>query len=90
MKCEKYYLELEMKDLVHRFRVWCSPTSPRAKGRRYWFDGIAEASFFLKVCPLRLQDAARYGYDRVYWKGRTYLLFWNKVCWSGRHGVKDY
>ena len=85
MKCEKCYGELGMKDLVYRFRVWCSPTSPRAKGRHYWFDSIDEASFCLQVCPLRLQDAVRYGYDRVYWKGRYSL-----VCWSCRHGVKDY
>ena len=75
MNCEKCHQELRMKDLVHRFRVWCSPTSPGAKGHSYWFDSIDEATFILNVCPLRLWDAAHSGSDRVHWKGRTYLLF---------------
>ena len=52
MNCEKCHQELGMKDLVHRFRVWCSPTSPGAKGHSYWFDSIDEATFILNVCPL--------------------------------------
>ena len=51
---------------------------------------IDEASLLLRVCPLRLWDAAHYGRDHVYWKGRTYLLSWNKVCWSCRHGIRDH
>ena len=39
-------------------RVWCSPTSLGAKDRSFWFDSIDEASFFLKVYTIRLQDTA--------------------------------
>ena len=59
---------------MHRFRVWCSPASPRAKGHSYLFNSIDEASWGLNMCLLRIQGAACSGSDRVYLKGRTYLL----------------
>ena len=78
-----------MVDLVPGFQVCCSPTSPGAKGRNYWFNTIDRASRGLNVCPLRLQDAACSGFDHMYRKGRIYLVFWNKVCWFCRHGIRE-
>ena len=31
LKCEKCHRGLEMVDLAHHFRVWCSPTSPELR-----------------------------------------------------------
>ena len=45
--CDRCHGELEMKDLVHLFQVWCSLTFPGAKGRSYWFHSTDDASFVL-------------------------------------------
>ena len=49
---------------------------------------LTKLNFFLKCVLLgfRMLPAM----DMIMCTGRTFLLFWNKVCWSGHHGVKDY
>ena len=91
MKYEKCHREVGIKDLMRSFRVLCSPTFPGAKGRSYLFnsiDDIDDVSFIFNVCPIRLQNAAHSGSYCMRWKGRTYLLFWNKVCWFCHHGIR--
>ena len=81
-----------MKDLLHRFRVWCSPATPGAKGCSYWCDSIDEASL-LRLCVLMKLHSLDFECvpldfgmlptnDLIACTGkvRPYLLLWNKVC----------